>query len=414
MTRITSSLLAVALAALLSSDPVSARDAQTGAASATTATPATDAARERELAKARAELRRAAERVAELARAQGASAAAAGRHAAQARTRPLLGVLLDGDDGAGVRITGVTPDGAAARAGLRAGDRLLSIDGVAILGTTGELRLANVRRLLADQRADRELTLGYERDGRRATVKATPQPSTRAFAFATGDGGRFEWIDEAQLERSLASAMEGIDASLLALDTVPGIAPDVRREIVRISRDGAGCRGDDCRAPRLASAFRWNGLNLAELDPQLGRYFGADRGVLVLSTGELEGLQAGDVIRRVDGRDVATPREVMARLRGRRSGERVAIDYLRERKPGQTRIAVPDLAWPAPPAPPAPPSPPPAPASKAPAAPATPPAPPRPPSPPAVAGGAFDRGAMFPGEDVVAIAQRRGWPGVLS
>ena len=44
----------------------------------------------------------------------------------------------------------------------------------------------------------------------------------------------------------------------------------------------------------LAEAFRWNGLNLASVDAKLGRYFGTDRGVLVLSSGpDLAGLQAG-------------------------------------------------------------------------------------------------------------------------
>src|SRR5690606_24704921 len=102
-----------------------------------------------------------------------------------------------------------------------------------------------------------------------------------------------------------------------------------------------------------------------------------DKGVLVLSTGELEGLQAGDVIQRVDGKAVASPREVMSRLRGKGDGDKVAIDYLRERKAGQAQVAAPNLAWPAPPAPPAPPS--------APKPPAQPPAPAAPPAPPRVA-----------------------------
>src|SRR3546814_7211570 len=56
------------------------------------------------------------------------------------------------------------------------------------------------------------------------------------------------------------------------------------------------CKGKDCGTPALMSAFRWNGLNLATVDKQLGRYFGTDHGVLVLSNGELAGLHAGDVI----------------------------------------------------------------------------------------------------------------------
>ncbi|HRN61430.1 MAG TPA: PDZ domain-containing protein [Luteimonas sp.] len=362
MTSTSLPLLATVLAALLA-----------GSALAGDTPP--DAAAEKELAQAHEALAQAAARVAELSREQGTVRA----RVAQARNRPLIGVLLAGDDQAGVRITGVTPDGAAAKAGLKSGDRLLSVDGVQILGSSGELRVENTRKLLRDLRTDKAVRLGYRRDGRDASVSVAPKAGTRALAFSTGDGGRFEWLDEAQLERSISSAMDGIDTSLLALESVPGIAQDVRREVIRIARDGADCKDQDCPAPRLLSAFRWNGLNLASVDPQLGRYFGTDSGVLVLSTGDLEGLQAGDVIQRVDGKAVASPREVMAQLRGRKDGEQVAIDYLRERKTGRTQVAVPKLAWPVPPAPPAPPAPPSAPKPPAPptsTAP-TPPVPPR-------------------------------------
>jgi len=387
------SLLSAALAALLA-----------GTASAND--PARDATATKELTQAREELRRAAERVAELSRQQGDVAKVVRTRIEQARNRPLLGVLLSPDEQAGVRVTGVTPDGAAAKAGLKSGDRLLSVDGVQILGSSGELRVENARKLLGNLQADRQVRLGYQRDGRDASAAVVPKAGGHALAFATGDGGRFEWLDEAQLERSISSAMEGLDAGLLALESVPGIAPDVRREVIRIGRDGADCKGEDCRAPRLLSAFRWNGLNLAEVDSQLGRYFGTDTGVLVLSNGELDGLQAGDVIQRVDGKAVASPREVMAQLRGKGDGDKVAIDYLRERKAGQARVAVPKLAWPVPPAPPAPPAPPSpslAPKPPAPAA-STPPAPPAPPASPRVAFVADD-GARFEFVvyDVVAI-----------
>ena len=365
MTRVSQTLLSAALAALLAGTATAADEPHGGAA-------------EKELSQAREALRRAAERVAELSRDQGDLVRTARLQMERARDRPVVGVLLAQDERAGVRIAGVTPDGAAAKAGLKSGDRLLSVDGVQILGSSGELRIDNARKLLGNLQAGREVRLGYQRDGRDASVAVTPKRSGRAFAFATGDGGALEWLDEGQLERAVSSAMEGLDASLMALESLPGIAPDVRSEVLRITRDGSACKGEDCKAPQLLSAFRWNGLNLAALDPQLGRYFGADSGVLVLSTGELAGLQAGDVIRRVDGKAVTTPREVMAQLRGKGDDDTVAIDYLRDRKAAQARVAIPKLAWPVPPAPPAPPTPPSAPSS----APAAPPAPPTPPAPP--------------------------------
>lgn len=380
MTRPTRSLLAAALAATLAAGTAMAADPPRSA----------DAAKE--LAQAREDLRRAAERVAELSRDDADVVRTARERAVQVRNRAVIGVLLAPDDRGGVRITGVTPDGAAAKAGLKSGDRLTSVDGVQVLGSDGGLRLENARKLLGGIEAGKQVRLGYVRDGRNASVAVTPQRNARSFAFRSGDGGDFEWFDDGEIERRVASAMKGLDGSLLALEALPGIAPDIRREVIRIGDAGA-CKGEGCKAPRLLSAFRWNGLNLAALDPQLGRYFGTDKGVLVLSSGELEGLQAGDVIQRVDGKAVDSPRAVMDVLRGKGDGDKVAVDYLRDRRSGQARVAIPKLAWPVPPAPPAPPAPP---------SPVSPPPPPTPPAPPAPPRAAFIEG----GDAIVLVATR--------
>src|SRR3546814_18830875 len=129
----------------------------------------------------------------------------------------------------------------------------------------------------------------------------------------------------------------------------------VREVLSRRGPEGA-CKGNDCDMPALMSAFRWNGLNLAAIDKQLGRYFGTDRGVLVLSNGDLAGLQAGDVIQRLDGKAVANPREAMAAMGDQPGGTKVTVDYRRDRQAGQAQVTVPKLApLPLPPAPPAPP-----------------------------------------------------------
>src|SRR5690606_4730249 len=137
------------------------------------------------------------------------------------------------------------------------------VDGTDVLGSSGALRVENARKLLRDLETDTPVRIGYVRDGRRASATATPAPNARAFAFTTGDGGAFEWFDGAELRRIEALAREFADSEVVK--SLPGIAPEVRREVIRLA---------DGEAPRLLSAFRWNGLNLAALDPQLGRYFG--------------------------------------------------------------------------------------------------------------------------------------------
>jgi len=364
-------LLAAAIALLLPATAAIAKDPAPKPA----AVPKTQSD-ERELAAARADLARAAARVAELSRPH---AGEAFRTEHRLERKPVIGVLLAPDQQAGVRIVGVTPDSAAAKAGLRSGDRLASIDGSTILGSDGELRVANARKLLSRVEADKPVRLGYARDGRNATVAVTPKIGDHVFMFDSADVMRDLDMKGVEFE-----ALRDLDLKGLEFEAFrdPGFAEEIRREVVRI---GGECDDKDCKAPRLLSAFRWNGLNLASVDPQLGRYFGTDRGVLVLSTGELAGLQAGDVIQRVDGKQVDTPREVMDVLREKPADAKVAVAYLRDRKTSSTQVTVPKLVPsllpPVPPAPPAPPAPPSPAASKA---PPKPPAPPEPPQPPAV------------------------------
>jgi hypothetical protein len=102
----------------------------------------------------------------------------------------------------------------------------------------------------------------------------------------------------------------------------------------------------------------------------------------VLSTGQaLTGLQPGDVLRTIDGKPVATPRQAMAALEARPVGTRVDVEYLRDKHTAHAQVTVPKaMPWRFP----APPPPPPSPAAPpAPAAPRAPMAPPPPPAPPA-------------------------------
>lgn len=297
---------------------------------------APDDARDKELQAARADLQRAAKRVAELSR----DGATHGHLMLDglALSKPRLGVLLTGDDQPGVRITGVTPESGAARAGLKAGDRLLEIAGKPVAGDTPAARLEHARTAVADLEKDKPVELAYQRDGRRQRVQVTPTAVSPRLAFAGGDApGVFVFRGGEGLPR-----LEGIP--LAAEDLRLGIAPGIQRELRRLGKL-QDCTGEDCQLPMLAEAFRWSGLNLATVDARLGRYFGADAGVLVLSSRDgLEGLEAGDVIRRIDGKAVTTPREAMDALRGKPEDAQVAVEFLRDRQPRTARIAVPKAA----------------------------------------------------------------------
>ena len=312
-------------------------------------------AQQKELDAARAELDQAAQRFAELNR-KYAGAEAPIRIEKRVLRKPVIGVLLAPDDDAGVRIAGVTPDSAAAAGGLKSGDRIVSIDGKAIKAASGAARVDEVRERLAALDAKTAVKLGYERDGKIQVVALTPRVGDRLMVlpglgdapdFAgdvriiEGPGGRID-IDAERIggmpprgeRRMRIAAPGGKDRADWVM-----VAPDVRTEVIRL---GSDCKGEDCKLPVLAEAFRWNGLNLASVDAGLGRYFGSDHGVLVLSAGkDLDGLQAGDVILQIAGKPVGNPREAMELLRAQPADTKVAVEYLRDRNRATAQVNVP-------------------------------------------------------------------------
>lgn len=351
-------------------------------------------AQKRELDAARAELDGAAQRYAELARKYHAPNAPV-RIERRVLRKPVLGVLLAPDPAGGVRIAGVTPESGAARAGLRSGDRITVIDRTTLAGDDADARLETARERLRELDVDTPVRVVYVRDGRESVASVQPRVDERVFMFNDADGSLSRWSGPVTLMRGADGSVE-VEAESVEIDTqarhgapramgAPSARmPRIHTEILRLG----DCKpGEPCRMPALSEAFRWNGLNLASVDAQLGRYFGTDTGVLVLSAGEeLKGLRAGDVVQRIDGKPVATPREAMAALRAKPADSRVRVDYLRDRAPGSVEITVPRLealllAPPPPPPPPAPPAPPPPPRPPSAPAPEPPPAPPAPPPP---------------------------------
>lgn len=243
-------------------------------------------------------------------------------------SRVGLGIVMSPNtEGSGVKIAAVSPKGPAKDAGLQAGDIITSIDGKTLSGkdTAGvEQAYAALKNLKEGQ----SVKIGYNRAGKKS--------------FSTVKAGK--------IEREMI----------------------VNREY---RRTGPG-------APHsMAYATRWQGLNMAELNPQLGRYFGTSSGVLVLSPNkDFVNLQPGDVITKIDGKVVVSSRDVLKNMRGKKEGEKINLDILRDRKALTISVTAPKPPMmdipPPPPPPPAPPKPPMPPRTTSSLAPPAPPAPP--------------------------------------
>jgi len=315
-----------------------------------------DPERAAEIAAAREELQRAqrelgvlAARVAEL------SVRHAGRDierelAEGVLRRPMLGIVLQADAERGVRLASVNPLGPADEKGLRGGDRLLSIDGTPIEGATPQARLEHATALLRDLSEDQEVKFEVERSDRRLQIEVQarilhwPQPSLVGL-----------------YERALADRLRGRAA---------GQAFGVERlgPVALCPEDN-----EDCLRAAFSGLRGLRGLQMAPLNPQLGRYFGSDRGVLVLASNQaFDMLQAGDVILEIDGARVETPSDVVRALTQGTgdAGATRQVGLLRDRKRLAAELPLLQLGLPAlPPFVAPPPAPPPA---RPPAAPAPP------------------------------------------
>ncbi len=305
--------------------------------------------------------------------------------------RAMVGVVLSPSP-KGARVDALTPDGPAERAGLRSGDIVTEVDGKPLASGGDEAGLADARTRLAELKDGQEVRLAYLRDGKPG------KPVTLKAQRREAQNWPRLFVDvDANIEAARATAEADAEARVHVIEA--------RRATARAEGDAARSLADAQRAVRHIEISRldeargtpWWGVNLAAVNPDLGHYFGTDRGVLVLSAkeGTAGGLKPGDIIHKVGGDAVGKPEDALRALRDRAGGSDVTLDVLRDRKKLELAMKVPEhmsifsTTLAPPPAPPAPPSPPTAAPPAPPAAPAAPAAPPAPPKPPVAPDGAI-------------------------
>jgi hypothetical protein len=106
---------------------------------------------------------------------------------------------------------------------------------------------------------------------------------------------------------------------------------------------GFGMRGPPFGAPMLIRGPLAD-MELATLTPQLGRYFGTDKGVLVVRAPREEGfkLEDGDVILSIDGREPTSGSHATRILASYQPGEKVTMRLMREHKTVSIEATLPD------------------------------------------------------------------------
>lgn len=218
-------------------------------------------------------------------------------------------------DSLGAYVESVLPNGPAAKAGLRSGDLITKLDGQSVLAGGRASQRADERQSLPGLRlielaarlspADTvpvELMRGKDR--RTVSVVTEDEPDS----FAEGPGG------ERPFTMRFFGRGDGPDRMSLPAGDMMDFGPGERFEFL------AGSPLGD--------------LELAPLNPDLGRYFGTTEGVLVIRApaDSALALKGGDVVQAVDGRKPSGPAHLMRILRSYDRGETFKLDILRNRK----------------------------------------------------------------------------------
>ena len=201
-------------------------------------------------------------------------------------------------DKIGARLEAVTPGGPAAKAGLKVGDIITKFNGTSLAGAQAEdedesgpsAKLVELARKLEPGDT---VQVEYRRGG----------DAKKAALVAEDLGGSFR--------------MEMPDFAM----TMPRIAPGMP--------EMPGMGGWE-----LSFGSPWGDLELVNLNPDLGEYFGTKEGVLVVKAPGDSSLpvRSGDVILSIAGRKPTSPSHAMRILHSYEAGETVSLDIVRKQK----------------------------------------------------------------------------------
>ena len=200
--------------------------------------------------------------------------------------RAMLGInVSDGEDGA--RVDGVTPGGPATESGIEAGDIIIAMDGAALSGDSPS-------KLLIAQMGNVDpgdvVTLTLVRNGDTHGIEVTTREFPPAMFGRAGPGGR----------------------------------NDIR---------GGDFVDPTFNAMRRWRAGHWHDMELVELTPELGSYFGIDTGILVVrAPSDVAYLEDGDVILEVGGRRPNSTTHTMRILGSFDPGETLKLTIMRDQR----------------------------------------------------------------------------------
>lgn len=222
--------------------------------------------------------------------------------------RAVLGVNIGDNNNSGpvegVKIAGASPGGAAADAGLRSGDIIVAVNGQSMSAGDGQGATRNLLEFMQGVEEGDVLDIDYLRNGKVESVEVSPRAMVgETLAFGGPDFG---------VHVAPGSPMPPVAA----------FGPTIAMI------GGTGLRD----------------MELVPLTEELGRYFGTDKGLLVVRAPDDEAfkLHDGDVIQSIGGRTPNSVSHAMRILGSYQEGEALNIDIMRDKRKQTLKIDVPD------------------------------------------------------------------------
>jgi predicted metalloprotease with PDZ domain len=204
--------------------------------------------------------------------------------------RAIIGVQLDPAGGKeGARVLEVSPGGPAAEAGIRAGDVIVAVNGTEVKGENASREIVKIIR---DVKPDSKLNVRVVRDVKTLNFTVIARPGMAAMAAA----------------------------GAIPLPPMPALDP------------------------LFFTQGHLSDMELATLTPQLGKYFGTEKGVLVVrapADGILK-LEDGDVIVSIDGREPKSGSHATRILGSYQPGEKIKLRIVRQHKDVDLETTVPE------------------------------------------------------------------------